>query len=64
MASVKRILKAKSGVTLTEVALRSGAGIAAIAYTVKSKRTPEVPNFSSLHTAELAFNDEVARCAA
>jgi hypothetical protein len=64
MASEKRILKSAGGVTLTEVALRSGSAISALAYTVRSKRTPEAPNFDNLPAAELAFRDEVARCAA
>jgi hypothetical protein len=64
MASQKTILLADRGVTLTEVALRSGGAVVAIAYTVKSRRTPEVPNFTDRGEAEVAFHAEVARCAA
>lgn len=63
MASEKKILKAENGVTLTEVTLRSGGAVAAVAYTLKSKCTPEVPNFDNLPAAEAAFRAEVARCA-
>jgi hypothetical protein len=59
MATESRVLKAKVGVTLTEHRL---AGTAAVAYTVKSRRTPEVPNFDSLTAAEQYFVQEVERC--
>lgn len=61
MPSEKRILKAEHGVTLTEVTLRSGSAVVAVAYVVKSRRTPEAPNFDNLAAAEVGFNEEVAR---
>jgi len=62
MPSEKRILRAENGVTLTEVTLRSGGAVAPIAYVVKSKRTPEAPNFDNLAAAEAGFREEVNRC--
>lgn len=64
VASEKRTLRAEHGVTLTEVTLRSGGGVAAVAYTLHSKRTPEEPNFTNLALAEAAFQQEVERCKA
>jgi hypothetical protein len=62
MASEKRILRSEHGVTLTEVTLRSGSAIAAVAYVVQNRRTPEAPNFSNLALAEAAFREEIKRC--
>jgi hypothetical protein len=62
MTSDMRVLRTQAGVTLTEVTLRGAAGPAARAYTVKSKRTPEVPNFETLAAAETYFSAEVERC--
>jgi hypothetical protein len=59
MATESRVLKAKDGVILTEHRL---AGTTALDYTVKSRRTPEVPNFDSLAAAERHFSQEVERC--
>lgn len=64
MPSEKRILKTEHGVTLTEVTLRAGVAVAAVAYVVKSRRTPEAPNFDNLAAAEAGFKAEVARCVA
>ncbi len=62
MTSERNILRSEHGVTLTEVALRSGDAIAAVAYVVRSGRTPEAPNFANVALAEAAFCEEVARC--
>ncbi len=62
MASEKRVLRSERGVALTEVTLRSGGAIAAVAYVVQSSRTPEAPNFTDLASAEVAFREEVERC--
>jgi hypothetical protein len=62
MPSNKKVLKAERGVTLTEVTLSSGSTVVAVAYVVKSRRTPEVPNFDNLAAADVGFNEEVARC--
>jgi hypothetical protein len=64
MSSVKKIIKADRGVVLTEVSLHAGAMVVATGYTVKSKRTPEVPNYNNFSEADAAYNAEVARCAA
>ena len=62
--SEKKILRSEAGVTLTEVSLRSGSAVVATAYVVKSRRTPEAPNFDNLAAAEIGFREEVARCMA
>lgn len=68
MPSNKKVLKAEHGVTLTEVTLSSGSAVVAVAYVayvayvVKSRRTPEAPNFDNLAAADVGFNEEVARC--
>jgi hypothetical protein len=62
MATEREILAAKNGVVLEQVTLRSGNGVVAVAYVVKSKRAPEVPNFSDMITAQHYFNEEVQRC--
>jgi hypothetical protein len=60
--SERKILRSEAGVTLTEVSLRSGSAVVATAYVVKSRRTPEAPNFDNLSAAETGFREEVARC--
>lgn len=62
--SEQRILRNEAGVTLIEVSLRSGSAVVATAYVVKSRRTPEAPNFDNLAAAEAAFQEEVTRCQA
>ena len=52
MASERGTLQAENGVTLTEVALRSGSAVVAVTYIVQSERTPEVPNFTDLTQAD------------
>jgi hypothetical protein len=62
MPSVKKTLRMEAGVSLTEVILTGAGGVVAVAYTVKSKRTLEVPNFETLAAAEQYFDAEVQRC--
>lgn len=62
MSSNKKVLKAEHGVTLTEVTLSSGSAVVSVAYVVKSRRTPEAPNFDNMAAADVGFNEEVARC--
>jgi hypothetical protein len=62
MATEKRILKTEAGVLLKEVRLRGDAGLAAVAYTVSSQRTPEVHSFASASEAGASFDAEVALC--
>ena len=63
IASEREVLAAKSGVILEQVTLRNGNVVVAVAFVVKSRRTPEVPNFSDIIAAQQYFNEEVQRCA-
>jgi hypothetical protein len=56
-----KILKVWNGVILSEQTLIDGGRVAARAYTVKSGRTPEVPNFSTFGEADVHFDQEVLR---
>jgi hypothetical protein len=56
-----QILKAWNGVILSEHTLIDGGRVATRAYTVKSRRTPEVPNFSTFGEADVHFDQEVLR---
>jgi hypothetical protein len=58
MASEREVLAAKSGVILEQVTLRSGSGVVAVAFVVKSRRTPEVPNFGDFHLDKAAILSE------
>ena len=62
MSSETRVLQADAGVLLKEVHLRGDGGHVAVAYSVSSKRTPEVWNCDSLPQAKAAFDAEVALC--
>ncbi len=62
MPSDKEVIRSEAGVTLTKVSLRSGSSVVAVAYVVKSKRTPKAPNFDNLPAAEIGFQEEVSRC--
>ncbi|PTT78952.1 hypothetical protein DBR42_22440 [Pelomonas sp. HMWF004] len=55
------MIRADAGVVLTKVTLWGNNAPVNVAYTVTSKRTPEVPNFDVLVSAETYFEDEVAR---
>jgi len=57
MASKTEILRAQSGVVLKKVSL---AGVTA--YSVSTKRTPEVWQTADLMAANRFFDDEVERC--
>jgi hypothetical protein len=56
-----RILKKSHGIVLNVHTLTDGSQAAARAYTVKSQRTPEVPNFSTLGEADIYFDQELLR---
>jgi hypothetical protein len=62
MARQHRILKASHGVVLTEHTLSGGSGPVAVAYTVKSRRTPEDFNSQNLASVEDYYAKELARC--
>ena len=62
MSAARQILRTKAGAVLVKVTLPAGALPAAVAYTVSSKRTPEVASFDILDAAEAYFAAEVARC--
>lgn len=64
MSSQKRILESKHGVVLTEVSLMAGtpASVAAVAYSISSKRTPETWNAGTLTEAKRLFDEELAMC--
>ena len=47
MASERELLAAKNGVRLEQVTLRDGNRVVAVAFVVKSRRTPEVPKFGA-----------------
>jgi|HubBroStandDraft_6_1064221.scaffolds.fasta_scaffold621971_1 hypothetical protein len=57
----RQILKVSNGVVLAEHALMDGNQVAARAYTVKSQRTPQVPNFSTFGEADVYFDEELLR---
>jgi hypothetical protein len=63
MASEREVLAARNGVELEQVTLRDGNDVVAVAFVVKSRRTPEVPNFGDIIPAQQYFNEEVQRCA-
>jgi hypothetical protein len=63
--SEKKVLREKHGVTLIEVTLHGGVGaVISRAYVIKSKRTPEAPNFADLPPAEAAFAADVKKVSA
>jgi hypothetical protein len=65
MASIRKVLQTRSGVTLTEITLTNGGALpVAVAYTVSSERTREVRTSHTLAAAERHFAEEVARCQA
>ena len=57
MASRTEIVRVKSGVVLKKVSLDT-----LIAYSVSSKRTPEVWQAADLEIANRYFDEEVDRC--
>jgi hypothetical protein len=59
--SGKRIISSMHGVTLSEHELSDGRTIIAKTYSVKSRRTPMVPNFSNLLDAEIYRDLEIAQ---
>jgi hypothetical protein len=63
MASEREVLTAKNGVVLEQVTLRDGNVVVAVAFVVKSRRTPEVLNFIEIIAAQQHFNEEVQLCA-
>jgi hypothetical protein len=63
MASERELLAAKNGVILEQVTLREDNRVVAVAFVVKSRRTPEMPNFGDIIAAQQYFNEEVQRCA-
>ena len=56
-----RNLKSSNGVTLSEHTLTDGRNVLSRAYTVKSRRTPEVPNFGTMAEAETYYEQELLR---
>jgi len=62
MASKTKILRQQDGVILKEVTLPGDVGPVAVAYSVSSRRTPEVWNSGNLTEATRLFDAELARC--
>lgn len=62
MASEREVLAVRNGVILEQVTLRDGNRAVAVAFLVKSRRTPRVRNFDDMITAQQYFNEEVQIC--
>ena len=60
--SKTRILLMEAGVVLKEVKLESGPTILAKAYSVSTRRTPEVWPAENLEQALKHYNEELERC--
>lgn len=63
MATDREVLEARNGVVLEQVTLRDSNRVIDVAFVVKSRRTPEVPNFTDVIAARQYFNEEVQKCA-
>jgi len=62
MSSQHEVLKFAQGVTLKKVTLPGPSGPLAVAYSISSRRTPEVWQTGDRAEAERLFQEELARC--
>lgn len=64
MGPNKTIVLAENGVVLTRIELMSGSNVVSTSYTVASRRTPVVQNFTEGALAERAYREELAASSA